>query len=59
VWDLRAAVGRMRVAATRRCGGIIEERRRSRRSADAAKHFDDAREQKLLPMLAFRDVHSQ
>src|SRR5580765_7889674 len=28
----------MRVAATRRCGDIVEERRRSRRSAAATRH---------------------
>ena len=38
IGDLRAPVGRMQVAATRRCWDIVEERRRSRRSAAAAKH---------------------
>jgi hypothetical protein len=36
--DLRAPVDRLRVAVTRRCGDIVKERRRSRRSAAAAKH---------------------
>ena len=36
--ELRAPVGRLRVAATKRCAGIVEEWRRSRRSAAAVRH---------------------